>query len=436
MNSHLNVFKTYAKENRVYQLENDLTRALAICMQEDALFFYEVLKAIINNDKEFELIFSNSDIENKLNIGIQINANSISGFQKIFAVSLSEKEMNLDNFFNQTNIVVYDPICDIVIELNEILIIIETKRDSVDCTAQLYNQAFNILKNSNYNLEFNQIVQPRDLNWRKLMQIGSKVLAFENTVANTNRFTVDFINLVKGHNPNWLPETPIAALHHTNSFAIKRRLDSAFNLLDFEKFCSKLNYADRIGLRFNKPWAQEILFYVNDTGDIYITIYAGNTKAQGLHIFNQSFSIAESLNILNEKYEIDKQYHIKFSSFQKFFTGLDFYDEDLKIFDLYTIDNFHNYTGRNYKEYGNWEQLETLFDKYFKEEFNWKEQCDWCRKITNSGKSQFDLSFGYSFSITIPFERLKEIDNDMNNIVPLADFVKEIYKAFEEDLIK
>ena len=42
MNKHLNIFTTYAKDNRTYQLENDLTRSLAICLQEDALFFHEV----------------------------------------------------------------------------------------------------------------------------------------------------------------------------------------------------------------------------------------------------------------------------------------------------------------------------------------------------------------------------------------------------------
>ena len=55
MNSHLNIFRTYAKENRRYQLENDLTRALAICMQEDSLFFHEILKAILDAKYSNEL---------------------------------------------------------------------------------------------------------------------------------------------------------------------------------------------------------------------------------------------------------------------------------------------------------------------------------------------------------------------------------------------
>ncbi len=66
MNAHLNVFKTYTKKERTHQLENDLTRALAICLQEDPLFFHEILKLIFEDSKypqrkqiqKFHTIFS------------------------------------------------------------------------------------------------------------------------------------------------------------------------------------------------------------------------------------------------------------------------------------------------------------------------------------------------------------------------------------------
>src|SRR5690606_8516329 len=189
MNSHLNVFNTYTKKERIYQLENDLTRAFAICMQEDALFFYEILKVILNDDKQLDLLFSNTEVENKVNINIQINSSEINSYEKIIAVSLSEYKMNVSDFLNQTHRHEYDPICDIVIELNDIVIIIEAKRDGVDCTAQLYNQAYNIVKKSNDIEKFNEIVESRDLNWEKLMQIASKISSFQKTVGKVNRFT-------------------------------------------------------------------------------------------------------------------------------------------------------------------------------------------------------------------------------------------------------
>src|SRR5690606_8156253 len=113
MNSHLNVFKTYSRENRTYQLENDLTRALAICMQEDPLFFHEVLKCLIEA-QAFILLFSNTEVDNEVSIEIQRNTKELSGFEKIIAVSLSDFEMSEEHFWSQGNNKEYDPCCDIV----------------------------------------------------------------------------------------------------------------------------------------------------------------------------------------------------------------------------------------------------------------------------------------------------------------------------------
>lgn len=436
MNSHLNVFNTYTKVERIYQLENDLTRAFAICMQEDALFFYEILKIIINDDKQLDLLFSSTEVENKVNINIQVNSSYINSFDKIIAVSLSENEMNVNDFMNQTYLHEYDPICDIVIELNDIVIIIEAKRDGVDCTAQLFNQAYNIVRNSNHIDKFNEIVIPRDLNWKRLMMIASKVSSFQKTIGQVNRLTLDFINLVKGHNPNWLPETPIAALSNNQTQSIRRRIESAINYLDINDGIKKLTYNDRLGCTFGKPWAQEILFHISDKGDLVITVYAGNTKAQGWHVFSRDLQIAKELEIHGQNYTLYQGYHIKLTSFQKFFAGLWFTDVDLKKKGLYSKENYHNYTGRNVQSKGHWSDLENLFDEYFHENFNWRNALNWKQKVIESNKTQFDLSFGYELFTIIPFQELKKLDTSETNIDGLVSLIRASYKSFEEDLIK
>lgn len=436
MNSHLNVFNTYTKVERVYQLENDLTRAFAICMQEDPLFFYEVLKTILNNDSQLDLLFSNTEIENKVNINIQINSSNITSYEKIIAVSLSEVEMDVNYFFHQTHLHEYDPICDIVIELNDTVIIIEAKRDGVDCTAQLYNQAFNIVKRSNDIGNFNDFVEARDLNWRKLMQIASKVSSFQKTVSQVNRFTLDFINLVKGHNPSWLPETPIAALSSIQEFAIRRRIESAINYLEINDGIKKLTYKDRLGLEFNKLWAQEILCHISDNGDLVITVYAGNTKAQGLHIFSRPVEIAKELIIDNVSYPLHKGYHIKISN-QSYITGLWFSDADLVTdSNLYSNETFFNYAGKNLRG-KDWDDIEDLFNRNFLlMRFDWREYCQWYNKVINTQRNQIYLSFGYELYIVIPFEKLKKVDNSATNLNGLVDLIRSSYRAFENDLIK
>lgn len=434
MNAHLNVFKTYTRENRNYQLENDLTRSLAICLQEDALFFHEVLKVILNDEREFDLIFSNPNSINDVVIDIQINTSTITDFDKIYAVSLSDFEMLEDHFWNQKNQYKYDPICDIVIRVKGIVIVIEAKRDYNDCTNQLYNQIFNILDSNSLQQEFTNIVKPVDLNWKKIMAVANKVLAFEKAVDNLNRFTSDFTNLVKGHNPHWLPEVSIAALNCNDRLGIQRRIESAINVLDTQNIYRKLS--NRLGLVFeNTLWAQEILFHVSENGELIITVYAGNTKAQGRHIFSGDLKISNTLDFDSLNLIINQRYHIKLTSFQKYFTGLWITDEVLKKDGLYSKENFENYTGRNYRSSGHWDDIEQLFDEYMTNDYDWRHEISWEQKVITSNKSQFDLSFGYEFYVIIPFEELKKRDKNPASLDGLTELIKSSYKAFEDGLI-
>ena len=357
MNKHLNIFKTYTKKNRSYQLENDLTRALAICLQEDALFFHEVLKTIIDDSDLYNRLFEDLDGDTEVQIEIQKRTSLIEEFDKVFAVSLSESAMS--NFWQQNHNSEYDPICDLVITINNILIVVEAKRDNIDCTSQLYNQILNIFNKQNKPFENNQeAITPFDLNWKKLMAIAVKVASFEKTTGNTNRFLTDFIQLVKEHNFSWLPETPIGSLKNVNAKSIFRRIESAIiKFCDNNEAIEKLAYRDRLGTTFTKGWANEVLFNVDKkTGDLVVEIYPGNTKGQGYHIFRNEPQFNPQLNIDGESYAIEKNYHIKLMG-QSYITGLWLDEDDFKK-NLYTKRNFHKYTGRVRREA--WKETEAV----------------------------------------------------------------------------
>jgi hypothetical protein len=428
MNSHLNVFKIYTKSNRAFQLENDLTRAFAICMQEDNLFFHEILKFVFNNSNHFLEFFDDIASINNINISIQRDASSITSFDKIYAISLSESILDENIYWNQSHEKIYDPICDIVIQINNVTIIIETKRDGVDCTSQLYNQVFNICqKNDVSKEEMVNVVCPLDLHWPKLMAIAIKVYSFENSTGTPNRFLSDFISLVKGHNFRWLPETAIISLAADNTKSIKRRMESVVNELDKSEHYNKLNYIDRLGFLLNKPWAKEILFDISKDGSLIISVYPGNTKAQGETIFYQDPKFAEQLIIENIPYKLNKAYYVKFSG-QGYFTGLWFTDKDLKK-DLYTRDNFRKYAGRRKRDI-HWNSISDLFDECFTESYNWKAKCSWGSKIMESKRTQFDLSFGYELTITVPFTELKRIDTNKSDLSGLIFLIESAYQQF------
>ena len=430
MNKHLNIFKTYTKKNRVYQLENDLTRALAICLQEDALFFHEVLKTIIDNSNLYNQLFEDLDGDTEVQIEIQKKVSDIQEFDKVFAVSLSESPMS--NFWQQNRNTEYDPICDLVITINNILIVIEAKRDNINCTSQLYNQILNIFRLQNKALEENQeAVIPFDLNWNRLMAIAIKVASFEKTTSNTNRFLCDFIQLVKEHNFRWLPEIPIGSLKNVNPKAISRRVESAvIQFCDNNESVEKLTYRDRLGTNFSKGWSNELLFDVDkNTGDLVVSIYPGNTKGQGRHIFNNEPYFSSQLKINDEHYQINKGYHIKFMG-QSYITGLWLKEDDFKK-NLYTKHNFYKYTGRFRREF--WEDIENALNEHIN--IDWQGQCQWQEKIINSNRTLFNITFGYYITMRIPFSKLAELDTNHNDVTPLANLVESIYRAFETSLL-
>lgn len=438
MNSHLNIFKTYTATNREHQLENDLTRALAICFQEDPLFFHKILEDMFNGTPYYEKLFGSINSDTIITIDIQKSVDKINGYEHIFAVSLSDSEIS--SFWAQNHNREYDPICDIVITINEVLIVIEAKRNNENCTAQLYNQIKNIVK---YNKEFEgkdftessftNLVTPYDLNWTKLMAVATKVLSFEMAANNQNRFLSDFVKLVRSHNYRWMPEPAIASLQPNDTKSITRRIESTLEETSKRNgSIEKLEYTDRNGLIFPKNWAQEILFGITKNGDLKLSIYPGNTKAQGYTLFKKDPEFNNSLKIKGIEYSIDKKFHIKFTSFQKYFTSIDFEEKDLKK-EIYTKQNFSKFTGRK-KRGDQWDNLEQLFDASFEDTFDWRTKCGW-DVVKLSGKNQFDISFGYYIAIFIPFKRLQELDQTHSNLNNLVELTEDISNAFNEYLL-
>lgn len=392
MNKYLNIFNSYSKDEKNYQLENDLTRALAICLQEDKLLLHEVLKQIFSDTKYYNSLFDEYSKENRLNIEIQKEVSALQNFEHFFAVSLTSSKLSVSDFYDKNNHEVGKRICDLVITINNIVIIIEVKRDDTDCTSQLYNQIFNALKETGITkiTKDTSNVTPVDLNWNKLMEIVVNINNYHQTTNYKNRFLDDFVEYIREHNYNWLPETSISSLTSDNKDAIQRRIKTAVSNTDIAPLDS-----NRIGFKFPLPYADEIIFTINDSGDLIAAIYPGNTKSQGYHIFNNADTpkFKKEITIQGNTYDVNKAYHVKFSSFQRYFAGLWFAHEELQN-ELYNKTNFFKFSGRK-KKGQDWDELEMLFDESFVKDYQWREYCKWNEKIIGSGKTQFDISFGY-----------------------------------------
>lgn len=145
-------------------------------------------------------------------------------------------------------------------------------------------------------------------------------------------------------------------------------------------------------------------------------------------------SFNQTINILGTSYQLDINYHIKFTSFQRYFSGL-FFGDNVLLKPLYTKANFSNHSGRK-KRGSDWQQIENLFDDHFNVGFNWRDECNWTTKVINSGKNQFDISFGYEISVIIPFKSLQALDTNKSDLTSLVSLLNGIYQEFANNLLK
>ena len=54
--------------------------------------------------------------------------------------------------------------------------------------------------------------------------------------------------------------------------------------------------------------------------------------------------------------------------------------------------------------------------------------------IIDSGKNQFDISFGYELAVEIPYEELKAIDQDRSDLNGLVDLIEDVYCSYVDIL--
>lgn len=442
MNRHLNLFHTYTKVNREQQLENDLTRALAICLQEDALFLNTILKTILTN-QDYESLFTDIESETKVAIEIQKNVASLEAFNKLYAISVTGVEMSPNDFYSQKKWPDNkEHITDLVILANDIAIIVEVKPSDVSCTHQLAQQSYKAIESLNQDINFHDVI-PIDLNWKKLMATVVHILNFNRASGSNSRFLKDFIQFIREHNHTWLPVTQFSSLRNSmeKENAYKQRLKAALSSIADEH--PILDYSDRIGLKLDVGWAQEIVFnlskYNKTEAALYFGFWPGNTKGQGSRMFNEignkDWQPPSSIEVQGKDFKINWGYEIKFCHFNGYVSNLIIDDSKVKpgkqILSRKTHDKF---TGKYDRQY--WNNLEAFLDDYLINDFDWRSEMGWDYHFVNTGRNYLTLSIGYQIETIVPISYLQQIDtsqDDLTNLTELIIEVKENYKNFFND---
>jgi len=148
-------------------IEDNLSRALVLCLQNNTLLLHEFLKTIFSETNQkglYGTIFTDITELDNLKMDIQVTMNNINTeeFSKIFAITISGIPLDMSNFFTYKPNPSKSHITDIFISINDIAFVIEVKRNNDDCRSQLYQQVATITEEVT-----EENVFPLDFNWKK-----------------------------------------------------------------------------------------------------------------------------------------------------------------------------------------------------------------------------------------------------------------------------
>lgn len=445
MNKHLNIFHTYTKvEREGNQLENDLTRALAVCLQEEPLLLYRFLQTIFKTDdarsNHFEHLFATWDEESdKIEVEIQKRMSTVEGFTHIYAVGLSESLLKVDDFFIQKRHKQNERTTDLFIRVKDTIILVEVKPGKYGLTNQLFNQAMDACEKDISEEEFRAIATPVNLDWSKLMKLVLSTKNFRTGSGSGSRYLQDFVRFIKQHNAKWFPIIPLFSLSYpSDKTLIKQRLEAALS-----QFENNLEYPDRMGLTIESVWANEVILKLEEKDKkpfVSVGIWPGNTKAQGWSLYeidNQVPEFKDNIDLpsLGKTYEVKKEYHLKFTnSHGRWITGLNGTMDDF-VTPIHTRRTFKKHSGRKKRNSDDWVAFQKFMDDHFKPNINWREQCEFEKRILQKNYSQFNIAFGFELSISIPLEDLMSIDKAQENYKPLKQFLTEVEKEMQTILI-
>jgi len=275
------------------------------------------------------------------------------------------------------------------------------------------------------------------------MEMVTQVNGFQTITNQKDRFINDFIDLIKSHNPNWLPVTPFASITNNsqNNFKFKQRVEAALNVISGDQ--NILNYSDRIGLQINTGWASEIVINIrenkNNLIDLRFGIWPGNTKGQGWHMIGQlkknpNWTPPKQLEINNTVFNVSWGYEIKFCHFNGFITNIILSDKDVKPGRKLISEEVHRkHTGKYIRE--NWNNLENFLDDYIEPHFNWRKYMNWDKNFLQTNRTYLTMSIGYEIETIVPVQCMQQIDKNIDDLMPLSNFIIEVQKAYS-DLFK
>jgi hypothetical protein len=428
MNQHLNVFNNYREYNT--PIENNLTRAFIITLKNEPQLLRDFIY-LVNKEYAWD----------DINVSIQERNVDVSGFQNIIGVAITSKEFDQELIDQTTANGADTPIPDFLIYNNKTLIIGEVKKHDENPIAQLKNQV-EVLLNGN------DKITPiyRAFSWTEILaKLVMPYLAFNKGKLASTSWSNEFKDYISIHYSDWLPVPTLDKVVFTveansiNRQFIEKRL---YVIQSLTKYGEPQYWADgRMTMAINLGWATEAMVSLdrrNNKDYITINIWPGDTKSQGNQIFSKDTQwINEKiLSTSVGEFELINDPYIKFSHVMGKWIGAINFAGEYNAFGK----QFHN---RKHFEMlcwnwdrSQWPKLESILDKEFSNEFDWREEVGWDEKFKNSGRNFVFISMGFECNIFIPFQIFKDLEKIDATGRKSANLLEEVIDSFKNIIDK
>ncbi len=383
---HMNLFEEYVHGEKM-PLENNLTRALAIALEENYNLMKEFIKLI---SKKFDENIPCR--KGKYSVGIQYDLDNVADFgelERVYGLTLATEKYEPEQSKNKEDD--NKKITDIIISLGQRIIIIEAKRDATNPTNQLEEQLAKIwgkcIKTNNCKKE-SLIPTQRALDWEEIFNIVDKVYFSEDD--KDDRIINDFSDFLYGNMSGCAPKKRLDQLQ---SLQGNPKIDSNFKEFVNARLTSikkeylekydpqkKLNYKRKI-IPLELPYLIECdLEYDRDANCINTVMYIGSQTWQYWN-FKETETSTEILNTKIIRFD-SKRYSVEIRPYIKFY---DNFGSQICMYEMKKIDieMYHSIIGQFKKNEDNcWIRSKT--NKNLMEE------------IRRIGKSNFanDIRFG------------------------------------------
>ncbi len=424
---HLNFFRHYAENNSDEILENNLTRALALCLLHDPLFLYGFLNELLEmqDDKVLRGQLHHLHPEDSIEINIQQRVTDLTAPATIYAVSLTEGILTEADYHLASAATTDSPITDLTIRLRDVLIVVEVKRGSVNCMSQLKGQVAAIRGNApiagSKGLP-TLVVKP--LSWASVMRLSIDLRNFRQLANASLPFITDLVTMIQSNYPHWDEALPLKDIpfHNPRTAEINRTaINKRLHSIQQHTFGDELHWwPDRVSMPIDVPWASEVISQLEEDkgeqrGYVAVQVWPANIKGQGWALYSKPLDWTQrhSITIDGKEYPVEISQSFKFSnSYGKFLGEYELQDLPAEYADRFrTANAFGTYSGQ-WKR-ADWPELEELLDRDTGSQWRGGSvESMWQDEFRDSGRNVCNLSLGFYVKVRLPYEDLQVIDTN------------------------